>query len=41
MKPHIKMIDKIWYCCGGGQLGLGFTPFLAYDEWLFLALDAI
>ena len=43
MKPHLKLIDGIWFCGahpGFSQIGLGYTPMQAYDDWLLRELSA-
>lgn len=36
MKPHLIKIRQLWFCAtfGGGCYGLGYTPLLAYQDWL-------
>jgi len=32
-KPHIKLVDRIWYCAGAGKISDGFTAEHAYRRW--------
>lgn len=38
MKPRIRMFESLWYCqrtrAGFGTAGIGYTPALAYADWL-------
>jgi ribosomal protein L37AE/L43A len=38
MKPRLIKINGVWHCRAGGKIrtGLGYTPFQAYHDWLFL-----
>lgn len=39
MKPHIRLIDRIWYCgyragCAFRHpVGMGWSPMEAYEAW--------
>ncbi len=33
IKPHLQLIERLWYCIGNGACGYGYTPRSAYDEW--------
>lgn len=32
-KPHIKLINGIWYCAGAGRIRDGFTAEHAFRRW--------
>lgn len=42
MKPHIKRVRGLWYCVfrGSKWYGLGYTPAMAYEDWLMLEIKA-
>lgn len=38
MKPRIRKLSGLWFCCvKGTQAGIGYTPMEAYDDWLLFA----
>lgn len=38
MKPHLKLYQKLWYCCGDSVIGMGFSAREAFDDWVFLII---
>jgi hypothetical protein len=39
VKPHLFRADGEWWCCAGGNMGRGATPFQAWMSWLTIGLS--